>query len=327
MAPTDDRYPAIYQRGGDDLPRTAVAPPAAFPTAGAPPAEAPPAVEAVPVVDAVPAADAPGPDPDQPDADGPRPAPWRAGRARVLLILAAALVAAGVACLTIQYWLPASLVMDPAALHGIAVSPWGPTVAAAAPHFMGAGVGLGVAVLFFAARNRPAADRSFRATALAWALALVAAGLWAMFTPGLFPDATMEPQLHRLDGGGAGLAVYAMPWPYAVSSVATALLAPGLALAAVVVVLPPAGPARPSPHGAWLAGGALVLLGFAAIFAPHLTPLSMGTEPRTLGELTYSMAPWPTVLQGAAPACLIVGLGVIVWGTLGWAAPGPDPDL
>ncbi len=129
----DDRYPAIFQPGGNELPR----------------ASAPARRE-----DPAPEPGHPGPQRTEDPEPADVPAEQATGTPRPLWIwcvpLAAALamLAAGIFALTAQYWLQPSMVARPANSLGVVPEPRGQRVNRATPALLSVGLGL-LAASFF----------------------------------------------------------------------------------------------------------------------------------------------------------------------------------
>jgi hypothetical protein len=331
--PVDERYPSIYQRGGGGhaQPEKAPAPAPARVLTQAPET----AVHSAPA-----STDRSALAPDVTGDVAPAGSRWPAKYPVVLAVAALLTVAAGVFCFAAQYLFPQSLTTDPTSFQGIQLPSWGFTVFYASQPIMTAGLGMACCFLLLASRQRPGTERWLRGCLWLLAALLIAAGMWALFAQNLFPRA----MLSRYGSSG----IEATPWTMALGYVCDALLIPGLASAAVLLILTPVSSPRRQPvyrapasvddeaesdsepplrkpvswQAAWVAGSIYVILGAVFVFAPYLFPLSNGGETISTDTVSYSTTPWPQLLQLASSAFFLTGFAVIAWGLSVWARSG-----
>ncbi|MGP9501404.1 hypothetical protein ACT3TS_04235 [Specibacter sp. AOP5-B1-6] len=347
----DERYPAMFQPGGDGADVSAATVAEISAAAVVPSKESGPhAREPEIVVEPVP--ERPGPVPERPGPElTPTPqeiptpaagasAEWPAWRWPVPLAAALVMLAAGVFSLTVQYWLPAAATADPSASQGITLQPWGELISSAAPALLGTGVGILGALLFLASRRRAAAEVGFRAAFGLLALAAGVAGWVFLFATFLFPE------VMNLQGSG-----YAerqqTPWTYLVMPVGTWLFAVAVLMLAALCVVPrrwragspdgevlPTG-GRPSARRALVLGAATAAAGMCALFASYLFPLATGTVTvhAASGDV-LSHSDWAVLARFLGPPLLLAGLVVLAWAVLSLAltprraagAPGSEID-
>lgn len=308
----DERYPAMFQPGGEG------------PDAGPEPAAARVSQENQPdqVKAASTAARADGSDATATRTDGTPSTDGLAWRWWVPLAAAVVLIAAGLVALTVQYWLPASMDMDPAAFQGIVLQPWGQLVYPAAPALIGTGTGLLGVLLFLASRRSKAAEPQFRAATATLAALAGAAGWVFLFATYLFPEVIF-------DGYDSNGRPPPMPWTYMVMPVGTWLLSVALLLLAALLTVPrrrqSAGPdgemlslgGGPSAGRALVFGAAATVAGVLALFASYLFPLATGsTTIEVSAGNTVSQSGWAVMAPYIASPLLLAGLLILAWAVL-----------
>lgn len=342
----DERYPAMFQPGGDGADVSAATVAETSAAAMVPSKDSrPPAREPETMVEPNPEPERAGPELTPTPQEIPTPAAgdsaeWPAWRWPVPLAAALVLLAAGVFSLTAQYWFPAANTADPNASQGIMLQPWGEIISQAAPALLGTGVGILGALLFLASRRRAAAEVGLRAAFGLLALAVGVAGWVFLFATFLFPE------VMNLQGPG-----YAdrqqTPWTYLVMPVGTWLFAMAVLMLAVLCVVPrrwragwpdgevlPTG-GRPSAGRALVLGAATAVAGMCALFASHLFPLATGTVTvhAASGDV-FSHSDWAVLARYLGPPLLFAGLVVLAWAFLSLAltprraagAPGAELD-
>lgn len=333
----DERYPAIFQPGGDEHVRTAV-PPA---PASVKPREAAVAVPTrrIPVLE--PASLDPKSfsenQPTAPDSDtsadeatmvasvasdSARCPAWRwlipVGVALVLLV-------AGVFCLGAQYWVPASLEIDPSKFHGLNVQPWGLFVYQAAPFLLGGGAGILGGMLFLASRRWAARETVLRTAFGLFALAVGVAGWVTNFALVFFPEASY---MRTADYNAAPQPA---PLAYVLMSCGIWLLCLALLMLAVLFVVPrrwrhvwpDAGDGTnqnvptdrgPSAGRGLVFGVAATFASVFALFAPYMFPMSTGVQTvQTADGGTYSQQAWAALAQGLLVPLMLAGMIVLSW--------------
>ncbi len=322
----DERFPPMFQPGGEDLPEYGH--PSALQFAGpqTPGPQAPPPQEAGTAPQGAPAtSDPPATTPDW---------PWR--RWLVPSAAAAAMLAAGAFTLGAQYWLPSSTEFGRTTFGGVELQPWGQIILPAAPPLLASGTGILAVLLFLASRHKAAGERPLRMAFAAAAVVVALAGWVGMFAPVAFPDAAIASL-------GDGTRAFVFPWTYMVGPSGAWLLAVGTLMLATLVVVPrrwqlapmadgelpdqaaaalaDAGPAamapsggRPSPaRGLWL-GAALAAAGLCTLFVQYLAPLVTGdviVEVFRGQVLTHQ--DWAFLVQALAAPLLVSGFTAIGW--------------
>lgn len=336
----DERYPAIFQAGGEQHERSAVppAPASVKPRAVAAdePARRPPVLEPVSrdpkyLPDNRPTT----PDSDM-SADEPptvstmstvasNPAPWPAWRWLIPVGVALFLLAAGVFCLGAQYWVPASLKIDPSKFHGLNVQPWGLFVYQAAPFLFGGGAGIIGGILFLASRRWAARETILRTAFGLFALAVGVAGWVTNFAMVFFPEASYQ---RTTDYTGAPQPA---PLAYVLMSCGVWLLCLALVMLAVLFVVPrrwrhewpEAGDGAhqnvptdrgPSAGRGLVFGVAALALSVFVLFAPYMFPMSTGVQTvQTADGGTYSQQAWAALAQGLLIPLMLAGMIVLSW--------------
>ncbi|WP_146070208.1 hypothetical protein [Arthrobacter sp. GMC3] len=310
----DQRYPAIFQPGGNELPRVTTTASKSEPrTSSVGPAH-PVDVEtsSSPTTTAQPLA---------PSVE--TPGLWRGWIAP--LAAAAAMLSAGVFVITAQYWLAASMVVGPADSLGVEPEPWGQSVNRAAPALLTVGFGLLAVVLFLASRNRPATETAARNAFVVLALCLGVAGWIALYAFYLFPEQA------QFSGAAYDGTPRRTPWPFVVMPCGPALLTVALVMLAVLIVVPrrwPINPAGAEDSGTVQASGkpsigrgicfglVAAVAGVMALVAPTLfqQPQNMRSGE---GDSVVTVFPsWPELMQYLSPPLLVVSLGTLAWAAI-----------
>ncbi|MEO6530502.1 MAG: hypothetical protein ABIN10_06310 [Specibacter sp.] len=160
----DERYPALFQPGGEEL---GTEPAMAAPT---------PPVGAAGRTASTTAEPAPG------EAAGPA-LKWLAP-----LATAALMIAAGVLALTAQYWIDASMVPGPGDSNRGMSSTWGCDISAAGPAPITMGLGIVAVCLFLASRLQAATESLGRTAFGTFTVAVGTAGLVCLFVFAWFPE-------------------------------------------------------------------------------------------------------------------------------------------
>lgn len=336
----DDRYPAMFQPGGDGL-TVSKAMPVPAPAQAAAPASAPPMPLNPPPARAgdllETSQDAPAVETTVGDQSGSagsadQQPPWSvrtwvAGVAAALLCLAA-----GFFALTATTWIPASRLAKPEDYLGMSVLPWGWLLLDAAAPLVVAGLGMLALMLFLGSRHFPNNARTLRA-----GLAAIAAAALVLAVLGIFFDQLFPGQMQiSIDPANPQ---WPVPWQAFLTQAMTSFAVLGLTVLTVLAVLrpvpgdpdpePPAGaqsepapteraPSKsaPSAKAASLVG--LVFLGFAAfaLFAQLMFPLSMAVQTLVQGDYMSQTTPWPQRIMSLAAPLTLVGAAALLWGVL-----------
>ncbi|WP_246295182.1 hypothetical protein [Arthrobacter wenxiniae] len=321
----DERYPAIFQPGGEGLPRAFAGPaesgppdtgPAEFATAELPQPQQPSVdrpAGALPAGDQSvdPAVESGAGDEPQ-DAAGtghavPGPVPWTARTWVLGLGTGMATIVLGVLCL-LPKKAPA---LDPATASYVLVTLFFPLtdkVVALGPVIIIAGMCLLVAMFLTGAPRHPRASPWLRGgAALVAAAAMAAAGL-SLFAVTLRPDILLS-----MFGSPEGSSV-SYPW-FQLTTIATMPLALfGLFAGSAVAIVRPAVDGRNSLSTARaVATGAVLLAGAAVSFyAPQIFTGSMASGTFGSGEDGVPLTPWPVTLIQLGPYLLLVGLAALL---------------
>lgn len=360
----DERYPSMFQPGGDGDER-----PAGVPVESG---KALPSLTGAALAPATVPKEKSWPVTEKPDymtAASGRDAKmastaWPPWRWFVAVGAAIAMIAAGVFALTAQYWVPSSMETDPSKFQGIELQPWGQVVFAAAPALMTAGTAILAALLFLASRRKAEWEPALRTSFAVAAVTLAIAGWVGMFAIVIFPGAMSQ--------WSRGAKNMAFPWTYLLSSSGSWLFVAALLMLAVLVVVPrrwrqslvdsgmtaDAGPpdladegpthqgsnspeadpfeyqptgARPSSTRGVCAGTATVAAGMLALFAPYLFPTATGTvlvELANGGQTSHQ--DWAISAQNLVTPLLLVGFLVLGWALVSLAITprnGPAAEL
>lgn len=250
------------------------------------------------------------------------PGPWPLRLWLGPLAAALAMLAGGVFAMTAQYWVPSAMTIDPSNFGGVDLQPWGYAAMDAAPPLFLAGSGILAGLLFLASRRSAGREPALRRSFGVLAAALGVAGWVGMFAVAMFPQALSQWTSSNNNGRPSP-----MPWTYVVGGSGMWLFMLALAMAAVLIVLPPrrqeAGTRRGLLYGAALAGA-----GTFALFAPYLYPTATGTVVVQLsGGGQATRQGWAALAPGLAIPLLMVGFAVIGWALLAFATtPRRSPE-
>ncbi|RAN77650.1 hypothetical protein B5P43_19600 [Bacillus sp. SRB_336] len=317
----DERYPAIFQPGGEGLPRTFSGPaesgrqdpePAEFGTADLPQLQQPPVHQPAGVVPSVDQAAESGAGDEAQDAGdaghaAPGPVPWTARTWFFGLGAGVAAIVLGLLCL-LPKKTPA---LDPATANYVLVTLFFPLtdkVLALGPVIIIAGMGLLVAMFLTGAPRHPRASPWLRGAAALVAVTAMAAAGFSLFAVTLHPE-----MLSSMFGSPEGSSV-SYPW-FQLTTIATVPLALfGLfAGAAVAIVRPDAGGRNSLSTARAVATGVVLLVGAAvAFYAPQIFTGSLGSSTFGTGQDGIPLTPWPVTLIQLGPHLLLVGLAALL---------------
>lgn len=332
----DQRYPAMFQPGGEDHPAEQYFP-EALPQ---PPLPRPPATGA-----SIRAATAPTVNPfgsqrvsevflEPPvqayQADGDEelfPAPineaptapytrrvsqWSA-RSWIICSLAIMLVFAGSTfCFFATFLIPSSLTTDATAFHGMLVVAWGQVIFPGGPALLAAGLGMLAAMFLLAARSYPRLAWRLQGTAGLAALVAIGLGSVGLFAERLFTELLYSPGSYQSGSNP-------LPWYSVFSMTASLLLILGPIMLALVVVLPPGrkgAPRAPAPKTTFWTGALITAIGVWAWFSPQLFPLARGVKVSFMEGQTVETQPWTYSLSQAGAPIIFVGTLVLFWWVL-----------
>lgn len=348
----DERYPAIFQPGGEGRTDASVTGDGKEAAAGSNQQEQPaghgPAstgADAGAPQNAGPAPQNATPAPQQSEAkEQPAAAqqskPWPPHLWIVSLAAAVVMIAAGVFALTVQHWLPSSTEIDPADFSGIELQPWGHIIFTAAPPLIGAGVGILAAMLFLASRGSAPRETTLRRAFAVLTLAVGAAGWTALFATAIFPGVAAT-----WAGGYTSRPV--MPWTYLVSFTGVWLFSLALLMLASLIVVPrqwqgppdepdqsdnqdhtddggmqegarPSGTlrslGRPSVMRGLFFGTAAALAGMFVLFSPYIFPEATGMVMVELPDGSQAThQDWAVTAQALVTPLLAAGFMVLAW--------------
>ncbi|ALE07134.1 hypothetical protein AL755_19405 [Arthrobacter sp. ERGS1:01] len=325
----DDRYPEIFQAGGDSGLRS----PEPSPHAGVDVSDDAGSV-ITDRIDPAPRDDAPVPAslsaPTDLPAALPEPA-WSPRRWVPAVAAAVLMLAVAVFCITAQYWLPAAKTSNPADYHGLTMDPWGRVIFMAAPAFLAGGLGIVGALLFLASRRSAKAELACRLALGVLGVLVSAAGYVALFANFLFPEAL------QFGSPGDETVTPDIPWPYAIGPSGVSLLTLGLLILAVLLVVPrrwqSGGPERRATlrsgraRAAWF-GAACLAGGVFSMMLPYIFPLSTASQTVELANGgTTLMSSWSNQAGILMPSLLLVGVIAVAWAViLPAVAPAADAE-
>lgn len=308
----DERYPAMFQPGGDGPSSENHVPEQLLPPKGVPAPPLPSVVERA--VGRVPEV-APEAGPVEVERDAPHRAAapetqwgsssWAAGLIAVVLTFAAAAF-----CLFAAALIPAARSSAPSDFHGILMIPWGIAILPGAPALFTAGMGMLAALFLLASRHYPRRVWRFHLAGAAVGLVALAGGTVAMFSEILFAEMLYTTAMMQENF---------IPWYMVFQLASWQLLFLGLAILALTVVLRPQGngvPSRASAAAALWTGSVLAVAGVWSWFAPQAFPLAEGTTVNMSQDQFYRVQAWTYVVGQAGGPLLAVGAATLFWGLL-----------
>lgn len=316
----DDRYPALFQPGGETW-----ATPEPPSLAAVPPAEASPPNEASPPAQPTIDSDAALPSiPEElPAAAAPIHGPevrWNA-RSWIICSVAVLVTLAGAAfCFLAVSFIPSSSRWGATDGQGISASPWGYTILPGAPALVTAALAMLAAAFFLSSRHY--GSQWLRGAAALVGIVALVGGTVACFSTTLWPELFYGPYQWQEN-------VVPLQWAMVCQWSTGPLLTVGLSILGVVAV---AGPERKSHSGvfsaktAFTTGSALVAAALWAWFASSLYPLQSRGESIMIGDYEAMTNPWPTAVAQAGGPLAMVGAGILLWGVLILVTSMPEPD-
>ncbi|POH74266.1 hypothetical protein CVS27_06800 [Arthrobacter glacialis] len=290
----DDRYPAMFQPGGDGLPVQKSAP-----------------------LDSVPATGTATLVADEQHLDGlevpeskPSNDPWTS-RTWVVGISAALLsIAAGIFVLNASTVIPASRTAKPEDFLGMSVTPWGWLILDLGVPLIVAGAALVVFMLFLGSRQHPSYAKAMRAGMAAIGIGALVSAVLAVFYHNFFPF-TMEAL------SGSSFRDWPIPWVNILNQAMPILAVFGLSVLVVLVVVRPTGTSgglASSAKAAMVAGVSLLACAAFVLFAQLMFPLALGTQ--SVSDGMFQDIPWPQKIVALAAPLTLVGAGTLLWGVL-----------
>lgn len=332
----DQRYPAMFQPGGEDHVSQQY-----FPQPPPEPDQQPqqPATSASVRVARAPVARTSGGQPEaavveqavqvhEPDGDDEltpdliheefaAPSPGRVShwstRSWIICGLAIVLVFAGSAfCFFATMLIPGSASLDPTAFHGVMVIPWGYVIFLGGPALLTAGLGMLAVMFLLAARHYPRRAWHFQAAAGLVGLVTLGLALMAVFSEQFFTELLYNPIDYQLDSNP-------LPWYSAFASSASQLLILGPAILALAVILHPdkkGSPGAATPKTTFWTGALITAAGVWAWFCPQLFPLARGVSVDYLEDQRFLTSPWTFSLSQAGGPIILVGSLVMFWWVL-----------
>lgn len=331
----DQRYPAMFQPGGEGHASERHEPGQLLPPRGEPAPPIQPRPESIPVgarpQPVVAAAPEVAGDPmmadDEPKAPGPPAArePHWGIRSWVLGLSVVGLTCAAAAfCLFAAVLIPAARSAGPSDFHGPLVVPWGMAILPGAPALFTAGLGMLAALFLAASRHYAKHAWWFHGAAAAVGLAALAGGAVALFGDVLFADLIYGPDM----GQGSS----SVPWYTVFMLSSWQLLLLGLVVLALVVIVRPGrkgAPGFPVAVAALWTGAVLACAGMWTWFAPQFFPLAQGHTITMSEGQSFVSSPWTFTVGQAGGPLLTVGAGALFWGLLILATTrrGPQEPL
>ena len=327
----DQRYPAMFQPGGEDHPaeqyfpqppeqqvperQEQPQPPELSPEQQTHPSTA---TGAKASVAPVPGMKPPGEDelnPEQIDEPLAAPAPvtrrvnrWST-RSWIICGLAIVLVFAGSAfCFSATALIPGSASLDPTRFHGIMVVPWGQVIFLGGPALLTAGLAILAAMFLLAARGYPRLAWQFQAVAGVAGLVTLGLGLMAVFSDRLFTNLLYDPANFQMGSNP-------LPWYSVFALAASHLMILGPVVLALVVILHPGKQGTPgaaTPKTTFWTGVLITAAGIWVWFSPQFFPLARGARLEMLDQ-NITTAPWTYSLSQAGGPLVLVGTLVLFW--------------
>ena len=309
----DERYPAMFQPGGEGYAREHHAPERLLPPQGEPAPRLQFVAETVPenvssLASGEWPADAEGSAPHR--AAGPETKWggrfWVTGLSAVWLTFAAAAF-----CLFAAALIPAAGSTDPSDFHGILMVPWGVAIAPGAPALFTAGLGMLAALFLAAARHYTGHAWWFHIAAAVVGLAALAGGAVAMFSESLFAEMLYTQAMNQGNNF--------ISWYMVFQQASWQLLLLGLAILVLTLVVRPDGdgaPGRASAAAALWTGAVLACTGVWTWFAPQAFPLAEGRTVELSESQAYAVQAWTYVVGQAGGPLLTAGVGALFWGLM-----------
>lgn len=301
----DDRYPALFQPGGELLPPDLDAPSLNWGQATRlievadeelPPLPASRGIVGEPSL--LEQEQEPGVPPEAVESLTLSPwglRKWLAGLGAALLTLVV-----GVLCLTVGIWVPSARLIDATRESMYGGTAWGMNVAEAGLPLITASIAMLALLFILGSRHYCSKERLLRMCAATVGVASLVLAAIAMFADRAFPNTVyIEPEANAY----APMQI----WSLTTGTARLPLTALGLTILMVVWLLPTIICHVQVRSRALKSGLVLLVVGFVMIFAPQLFPDATSVPISTSNGMIFSSPPWTHSVKDVASSVVVVG--------------------
>lgn len=239
---------------------------------------------------------------------------WLAGLGAALLTMGA-----GVFCLTVGFWIPSArrIGSSQGSMYGGAA--WGMNMAAAGIPLITASIAMLALLFILGSRHYRTKERLLRmCTAMVGVACLVLAAI-AMFADRVFPNAVFVEAEEN---------AYALMqiWSLATGTARLPLTALGLTILVVVWLLPTITCHEQIRSRAMKSGLVLLAVGFIMIFAPQLFPEATSVPLSGSNDIVFPSPPWTHSVSGVASSVVFVGAASLLLGVVFMLIPSRNQN-
>lgn len=231
-------------------------------------------------------------------------------------LLVTLLLLIGLFALTAQYWFPTAMnVPNPATHSGVVLTRWGQLIYPAAPVPIGGGLALISVVLLLRSRSSSRQEAILRPVVAIFSVVMAAAGFFATFAINLFP----EPSYYVIpvyDGTPR-----TTPFPWVVQPVGSWLVIVALLTIAALIVVPRRWQGEGALENKRSSVGAGMICGFVFIGVGAALTLASYAFPKATGSTNVNDADgsstftqgWADAIPALSPSLISAGVIILVW--------------